>query len=243
MSTDWMPRLRLPLTREQLQQVPRHPAYKYDYYDNAAWLNPRPRFYHAVLELSAERAPAPASFPGMAVQPLKEDDWELLPPVFAAAFAGQQPFASLSEGERLLAARKSLEYTRQGGDGPWIEQASFVAYQDTRATPVGAALVTLLPEGDLCQWDSYYWSEPPPPDCIARRLGRPHLTWIFVTPSQAARGVGTTLLRTVAATLVEMGYPQLASTFLLGNDSSMLWHWRNGFRLLAHPGSARGRGC
>jgi hypothetical protein len=23
----------------------------------------------------------------------------------------------------------------------------------------------------------------------------------------------------------------LASTFLLGNDSSTLWHWRNGFRL------------
>ena len=25
--------------------------------------------------------------------------------------------------------------------------------------------------------------------------------------------------------------PRLASTFLLGNDSSTLWHWRNGFRL------------
>jgi hypothetical protein len=26
---------------------------------------------------------------------------------------------------------------------------------------------------------------------------------------------------------------------MLGNESSMLWHWRNGFRLLEHPGSIR----
>jgi hypothetical protein len=31
----------------------------------------------------------------------------------------------------------------------------------------------------------------------------------------------------------------LASTFLLGNESSMLWHWRNGFQLLQYPGSRR----
>ena len=41
--------------------------------------------------------------------------------------------------------------------------------------------------------------------------------------------------------LLAMGYKELASTFLIGNDSSMLWHWRSGFRLLAYPGSWRRR--
>jgi hypothetical protein len=36
-----------------------------------------------------------------------------------------------------------------------------------------------------------------------------------------------------------MGFTHLASTFLLGNDSSMLWHWRNGFQLAGYPGSRR----
>jgi hypothetical protein len=39
--------------------------------------------------------------------------------------------------------------------------------------------------------------------------------------------------------LLALGYTQLASTFLAGNDSSTLWHWRNGFQLLAYPGSLR----
>jgi GNAT superfamily N-acetyltransferase len=104
---------------------------------------------------------------------------------------------------------------------------------------VGAALVTLLPDRDATDWDSYHWHEPPPPDCIARRLGRPHLTWIFVHPAAAGRGIGSALLRQVAAALRGLGYTELASTFLAGNDSSMLWHWRQGFRLLAHPGSRR----
>ena len=104
---------------------------------------------------------------------------------------------------------------------------------------VGAILVTLLPETDPCTWDSFHWKEPPPPDALARHLGRPHLTWIFVSPFYAGQGIGTLLLSAVVKALLDLGYAQLASTFLIGNDSSMLWHWRNGFRLQAYPGSYR----
>jgi hypothetical protein len=31
--------------------------------------------------------------------------------------------------------------------------------------------------------------------------------------------------------LLDMGFKELFSTFLLGNSSSMLWHWRNRFQL------------
>jgi hypothetical protein len=97
--------------------------------------------------------------------------------------------------------------------------------------------VTLLPPGDPCAWDSYSWPGPPPEDSIARRLGRPHLTWIFA--ARAGQGTGTALLAAAVRGLLGLGYTELASTFLLGNESSMLWHWRNGFRLLPYPGSWR----
>jgi hypothetical protein len=47
------------------------------------------------------------------------------------------------------------------------------------------------------------------------------------------------LLQSTTQALLSLGFTQLASTFLAGNDSSMLWHWRNGFQLLSHPGSMR----
>ncbi len=96
--------------------------------------------------------------------------------------------------------------------------------------PVGAILITLLPTDILSNWRSQGWSEPPS-NALEHRLGCPHLTWVFVSPWQERRGVGSALLAASVRALREFGYPQLASTFLLGNDSSTLWHWRNGFRL------------
>ena len=40
--------------------------------------------------------------------------------------------------------------------------------------------------------------------------------------------------------LLELGYTELISSFILGNTSSMLWHWRSGFELLPYVGSLRG---
>ncbi len=157
--------------------------------------------------------------------------------LFAGAFGTIQPFGSLDDETCQEAARQALERTRTGGDGPMIERACFVALRDEHIT--GAIFITLLPHGDPCDWASYHWPEAPPADCIARRLGRPHLTWIFVSPLSAGRGVGTALLGAAVRELMALGYTELLSTFMLGNESSTLWHWRNGFRLLAYPGSLR----
>jgi GNAT superfamily N-acetyltransferase len=231
-----MPPLELKIEIGQFHQLPRHPAYKYEYFGRQAWLSPRPRFYHALLpldELPAE-VPLPAS---VTLRAVRSEDWDQLPAVFAAAFRAQQPFSGLENEARRAAAQRSLTQTRTGGDGPWIEAASFVA--ELEESPVGAILATLLPLGDPTRSDSYHWSEPPPPDCIARRLGQAHLTWIFVAPALAGQGVGAGLLRAAGRALLNMGYRELLSTFLLGNDSSMLWHWRMGFRLLSYPESRR----
>jgi ribosomal protein S18 acetylase RimI-like enzyme len=105
--------------------------------------------------------------------------------------------------------------------------------------PVGAILVTLWPDRDLSDWHAGDWPEPPPPDCVQKRLGVPHLTWIFVDPLVQGYGVGTALLSAAVNSLLDMGYDRLSSTVLHGNDSSLRWHWRNGFELIENPGSLR----
>jgi GNAT superfamily N-acetyltransferase len=240
MCDEWMPTLRLPLTPEQFHKLPRHPAYRYEYLDGQARLSPCSRFYHAQLDLLAHQGPGlDGAEEAVAIRPARADDFAALEPVFAAAFLHAQPFEGLDETTRLQAARACLGRTRDGGDGPWIEQASFVADRAEDGRPVGAIFVTLLPPGDPCDPESYSWREPPPADAIGRRLGQPHLTWIFVTPLTAGRGVGTALLATAVHALLRLGFTRLLTTFLLGNASSMLWHWRNGFELLAYPDSGR----
>lgn len=239
MCDQWMPALEYPLTAEQFHQLPRNPAYKYEYLGHRALLSPRPRHYHARLRL---RPPADDADPvgpvaAAAVRPARAGDWPALEKPFCGAFHRVQPFASLDEATMEQAARQCLGRVQTGGDGPWIESASFIAEQEGHA--VGALLVTLLPAGDSCDWDSYYWREPPPADAVAKRLGRPHLTWIFVAPWHTGHGLGTRLLNRAVRALLGLGYDELLSTFLVGNDSSMLWHWRSGFELLAHPGSVR----
>lgn len=234
MCDEWMPVLQLPLDREQFHQLPRNAAYKYELINGQVYLTPRPKHYHAVLDLRPMEESTE-----FCARHFEEADWEALVPVFARTFDRIQPFGSLDDATRREAAQKCLERTRTGGDGPWIERASFGALSEDKQRLIGAILITLLPLGDPCDWDSYYWKEPPPADCIERRLGQPHLTWIFVSPMEAGYGVGTALLAASVRELLALGYTQLGSTFITGNDSSMLWHWRCGFRLLTYPGSKR----
>jgi GNAT superfamily N-acetyltransferase len=237
MCDEWMRGLQLAVTAEQFQQLPRNSAFRYDYVDGTGYVAPRPKHYHALLEL----APVAADkVEGVGLRPVRPDDWDRLAELFAVAFAHTQPFAALDAATRRRAADGCLTRTRTGGDGPWVERVSCVA-EDADGAPLGTILVTLLPERDPCEWGSYQWSEPPPPDCVERRLGRPHLTWVFVHPGCAGEGVGTLLLAAAVRELLALGYRELLSTFMIGNDASALWHWRNGFRLLAYPGSRRRR--
>jgi GNAT superfamily N-acetyltransferase len=235
MCDEWMRGVQLALTEAQFQQLPRNGAFRYDYLGGTCYVTPRARHYHALLDLTAVAA---AEVAGVTLRPVLSADWQPLTDLFAEAFGGVPPFAALDDVTRRQAAEQCLTRTRAGGDGPWVERAAFVA-ADPDDDLLGAIFVTLLPERDPCDWNSYQWHEPPPPDCVERRLGRPHLTWIFVHPGWAGHGVGTRLLAAAGRELRALGYRELLSTFMLGNDASALWHWRNGFRLLAHPGSRR----
>jgi GNAT superfamily N-acetyltransferase len=237
MCDEWMPTIKLELTKDQFHQLPRNSAFRYEYLEGRAYLSPRPRHYHAWLDFSSPLPEAGPPCLPCTLATVSDGHWQSLELLFAAAFRVIQPFGSLEEKVLRQAAHECLNRTRTGNDGPLIAPASFVASQEERL--VGAALVTLVPSGDPCDSSSYRWQEAPPPDCVTQRLGRAHLTWIFVAPLLAGRGIGSALLNAVVGSLRSLGFAELFSTFVLGNDSSMLWHWRHGFRLLAYPGSAR----
>jgi hypothetical protein len=219
-------RIELHLSFDEFHRLPRNSAYKYEYFDGRAVLSPRPKYHHAVLDLHPLVDVEPCD-----VRPLPAGEIVGLAELFRAAFHRTQPFAGLGDEEALAASRECLEKTATGGDGPLVEAACFQAFERHFDWPVGAILITLLPADVLENWRVHAWVESPPPDAVKRRLGCPHLTWVFVSPWVERRGVGTALLAESVRVLLEMGYARLASTFLLGNDSSTLWHWRNGFRL------------
>jgi GNAT superfamily N-acetyltransferase len=234
MNEKWFRGLRLPMTEAQFTALPRNAAFRYEWVEGEARITPRPRYYHALLSLETWPPPDPAD---AAVRPLGPDDWDKLAPLFVAAFASVPPFRGLVALELAEAARSCLEQTRTGGDGPLIEAACFVAEKERQVC--GAVLVTLVPLVDPSGGEPLRWHEPPPADAIERRLGQPHLTWVFVDPVEAGGGVGTALLAAAVKGLLGLGYGELVSTFLAGNESSALWHWRNGFRLLPHVLSPR----
>jgi len=242
MLDDWFTSIKLPLSWRQFHQLPQNSAYKYEYVNKTAWLSPRPKVYNMRLPLRRRAEDAPQEVDAqepIGFRRLAKRDWPRLSRLFAGAFQRVQPFASLSDRRRLEAARACLRFTRDGGDGPVIEPACHVAFRPGDGRPRGAILVTLIPMIDLDDIWSLRWDSPPPPDWVERRLGRPHLTWIFVSPWRAGHGIGTALLAHASKSLLELGYDELISSFILGNSSSMLWHWRNGFELLPYAGSMR----
>jgi GNAT superfamily N-acetyltransferase len=238
MCDEWMPVVRFPLGAVEFERLPRNGAYRYEYGDGTVHLSPNPRAFHGRLDVTTFAPPAHEIADDVDIVPVRREDHADLAALFAAAFERIQPFAGLDRNLRLDAAGKSLERTFAGADGPWIPEASRAARQADGAL-VGGILLTLLPDGEPADLDIYRWSEPPPPSLWATGGGQPHLTWIFVDPFRKGRGVGTRLLVEAAAVLRAHGYRHLLSTFIAGNDSSMLWHWRNGFELLPYSTSRR----
>ena len=219
-------RIELPITIDQFHTLPQNSAYKYEYWDGRAVLSPRPKSQRGVLDLR----PLPKEG-AWDVRPLPPADIRSLDRLFYSAFVRQQPFASL-DAEAGRAAREYLRRTADGEDGPLIPAACFQVFGRHPEGPVGAALVTLEPEEVADDPFAGSWKGGPPADALERRLGCPHLTWIFVNLWEARHGAGTRLLAEVVDALLGLGYDRLASTFLQGNDPSVFWHWRNGFRLV-----------
>ena len=236
MSDQWMPTLKMKLSRADFERLPRHPSYKYERINGVTWISPWPRYGRALLQLSRFRVES-SDVGKTKLRRATAADAQQLAPTFEAAFGHLQPYASLDDVGRENAAQKALDQTFTGGDGVFVAPASFVALED--GAIIGAVLITLLPGGEPTDWDSIHWHEPPPADLWDKGQGQPHLTWIFVSRFEQGVGVGTQLLQRAVRVLKKQGYKTLWTTFLIGNDSSLLWHWRNGFELLPNLLSKR----
>jgi GNAT superfamily N-acetyltransferase len=234
-----MPSLRLRPSWDEFQRLPRHPAYKYDYLDGTALLSPWPRHYHARLDLQTMRH-SEDNADHVRLRTVQPNDREALIDLFAASFYLVQPFGSLDEPTLKSAAEQCLRRAFGGGDGPWVEEASFIAEMPGAGRLIGLAFITLLPGGDPTDRESYQWQEPAPAQLWQRGQGQPHLTWILVSPLHKGKGIANRLLAASANVLRQHGYKSLWSTFLVGNESSTLWHWHNGFELIPSQ-RARGR--
>ncbi|MSR31842.1 MAG: hypothetical protein EXR99_10095 [Gemmataceae bacterium] len=228
MCESYMRPLKLNLSPEEFESLPRNASWRYRFADGVAWIDPAPVFRHARLDLNSFK-PMPAGV--CPVRELIEDDWRNLVPVFQRAFAPLEPFATLPATMRFHAADQTLLQTRAGGDGPLIAQASYTALLGNEVA--GAILVTLLPLADPERQTSYYWESPPPADCIEKKKGRPHLTWVFTDPGLGISGTGASLLSYAVVGLKNLGFSDLFSTFIVGNHVSTAWHWKCGFQPLA----------
>lgn len=227
--------IELPISIEQFHKLPYNAAYKYEYFGKRGVLTPRPKFSHVILQLR-DRLVAPDEIDAQAtvrVRPLRDGDWDMLAGPFSHAFFRVFPFSALDDDQRRDAGSQCLRHTRDSGDGPVIAPACFAATDDEQ--PVGAILVTLWPDRDPSDWHAGDWPEPPPPDCVQKRLGIPHLTWIFVDPivppwwrSPFGRGVTGSLGSSWQCIPSWTGWPSPPGRF---NCRSILWksasrYWR-----------------
>ncbi len=116
MADDWMPNISLPLTAEQFKRLPRNPAYRYDYLHGTAYLSPRPKHFHGVLDFAGWRAPDPDEIsPEIRIRPLLASDQAELAEVFAAAFEGVQPFGGLASSS--VWRHRRLPWKKPGAAG------------------------------------------------------------------------------------------------------------------------------
>lgn len=232
-------RIDFPLPWKTWEKLPRLPSYKNEYWDGRAHYTPRPRTCDAYLDLSTWPGPprpqkAIAGRDRVTIRRLREGDWSEVADAFHGAFAAQPPLSSWNKYAARRAARCIIEWTRLGRDGPLVHDACFTAWTDAMKKDdepdwlCGAAIITLVPAKHLRGAPTEATvphSEDP------NRPLLPHLNWIFVNQWLHRHGIGTALLESVVAALRAKGLRCLASTCLQDNAASLMWHWRNGFRL------------
>jgi hypothetical protein len=232
----WFRPVRAPMSFESYVRLPRHPAYKLEYWDGQLRISPRWRSHGMFLELRPPEKCDRVDEPQFAsIRPLASGDWDVLPEVLARAFEDIPPLGMLGYRRRVWAACDWLRSTRDGDEGPLVEQACMVAMDREDNSHVLGALVVTLMIGSTRSWYSRRrLAVSPPPPHLANGQDQPQVSWVFVQPGASDQGVATALLASTTSSLWNSGYRELASATDYGNVLSMAWHWRNGFRLLPH---------
>lgn len=200
--------MRVPMPFRTFERLPRHPDWRYEYWDGTAHLSHRPR------SVGFERlAAAPITrdvADDVQVVPCSEVDPAAVTALLTNVWSDEEPYRCFDPDEcaQILGAEvaRSLE-----GGLPALGHAGLV-----RGQLIGAVLVTTAIRS-------------------ATDRDQPELTWLTVRHEARSRGVATALLRGVCERLSADGRPRLHSACSAANVPSLRWHLSSGFTLAPDP--------
>ena len=201
-------------------KLPRHPAYKFEYWSGHLQMSPRWTSFNLALDLKPHGEQGLFEGQDVArVRPVRATDWDALPYLYADAFQRTPPFETTSDEGMYRQGRKDLRAIRPRVEDPKVAGATVVADGLESGELVGAFLVTM----------STVWGEAPRgPDSPAW----PTLSWAMVTPPCANKGVGMGLLAAACRALWDLGHRELRVSVHPANVNAVAFYWRCGFRLL-----------
>lgn len=196
----------IPMEFERFARIPRHPDWRWEYWDDALHLSHRPQSLDLVRPTD------------VAVEAVEPHDVRELDPAadrgaveaFLRAFwLEEEPYAVYEpeDGARYLDDALARSFERL-------------------AVPAGAVAVHGEEVIGVVLLERPYGHEEP---------AAPRLTWLSVRFGHRVNGIGRALLAVVVARLRAEGVPVLASGASPANRASLLWHWRNGFSARSDP--------
>ncbi len=101
----WFRPVRAPMSIASYRRLPRHPAYKFEYWDGQLRITPRWNSHAMFLPLRSPEEAVVPELEGASIRPLQNSDWDVLPNVLALAFADAPPLSVLRGRRRVWAAR------------------------------------------------------------------------------------------------------------------------------------------
>lgn len=203
--------MQIPMSFEHYERIPRHPDWKWEYWDGAAQLSYRP----SALCLRREVALPVEGARRHDVRLVDvARDGERLRVFLAELWRAEDPCRTFDDE---LAA----DWLRDGLESSFARLAEPAgALAEEGGEIVGVVLLERPYRGD--------------------EVPAPHLSWLSVRSGYRCDGVGTDLLAAITESLRRSGMEQLHSSVSAGNRASLSWHWRTGFQAVSDPLAAFG---
>ncbi|MGI9001647.1 MAG: GNAT family N-acetyltransferase [Pseudonocardia sp.] len=198
--------MQIPMSFEHYERIPRHPDWKWEYWDGAAHLSYRP-FAMCLRREVHEPVGGSRRHAVRLIDPGRDE--ARLRTFLSEFWRAEDPGRTFEEED-------AISWLRDGLDRSFArlaEPAGALAEEDGEL--IGAVLL-----------------EPPHRD---DEVAAPQLSWLSVRAGFRCDGVGTDLLAALVEALRASGAEHLASAASPGNRASLAWHWRNGFQIVSDP--------
>lgn len=216
---DYATPLKMPMTIDGFSRFPALAGYKAEFKGGNVEITYRPRLSMARLRIARREV---RNLEGVTIGALDVKRMqEPLAKLFMSAMAHVPPLDTMPPTTRRHAADAEMKHILGGGEGELFTPACFGALDAKSGRPVGAAIVTRL------SLTADEWPEEQLPPVLV------NLTWLFVAPERQRGAIGTALLGHVVNALVDQNHEWLVSHLPQDNVPTVMFHWRNGFELVA----------